>query len=340
MEKKEAVIMVKKISNRFFSLSLAVVVLIGALSFVSCNNKLVYEDGKFYCARTKVTYVEADFQYYPVSISAEKYGTLKENGEKTDLFSIENVAPEKWLATADGRLFCAEGEFVPTLAEFSADKILVCKEGTSLTMSVAELSSPQDVLAVLESLSNGVPVEYPTTGEAAEFLSIRFSSQLYPWLYYSTSYVEFEEDVCITDYVSDLSSYVERKTDDTVKKTVSTAFDCWYKVENGVDEKVIAISNATGILSATVTKMDSDGVKNEYIGLLFSDESSVEECIETVIGLYDGELSEEEIRSILLDPDMIEQNTVIEYNYGKHLIYDRATGKCVKAPQELTGIEY
>ena len=322
--------------RKITSLAIAAIVLLCSISLVSCKTKLVYNDGSFYCAKNRVTYKEVDFQYTPVSINTEKYGELDENGKKTDIFSIENASPEKWLATADGRLFCAEEEDIPTLDEMSVNKILICREGNGLTVSLAEITSVESIKKVLTSMSGGVTVEYPEKGEAAELLTLSFSSSDHPWLYYNVSYIEFEADVCITDYVSDLSSYEERVIDKSVKKTVSSAFDCWYKLESDeMYEKFSEISNKTDIPCATVTKVNSEGGTDDYVGLLFSDETSVEECIQTVIELYEGEMSVEELRTLMADPDLVESNTVIEYNYGKYLVYDRATGKCVKAPEIL-----
>ena len=333
----------KKITTKIVSLSLAVVLLICSMSLVSCKNKLVYEDGKYYCARTNVTYVEADFQFSPVSVNTEKYATLKENGNKIDVYAIEDVAPERWLATADGRLFCAEDEFVPTLKEFSPNRILVCKEGdkvaNGIVMAIAEFSNQESISAVLKTLSNGIDVEYPTKGEATEILSLRFCSEQYSWIYYCITYVEFEKDVIITDYVTDRSTYEMREVDDTVKVTESLAFDCWYKLdEEGLKAKIKDIAEKSGIENATVTKINAEGNPEEYIGLLFSDITTVDECIDLVVEQYKGELSEEALRELLEEPDMAEKSTAVKYNYGKYLIYDRATGKCVKAPEILTNM--
>ena len=216
------------------------------------------------------------------------------------------------------------------------NKILICKEGAELSISIAEITSSESIGKVLESISKGPAVEYPEKGEASELLTLRFSSAEFPWLYYSVSYVEFEKDVCITDYVSDMSSYTERETDETVKKTVTSTFDCWYKLDkNGLSEKISEISEKSDIPCATVTKVNGEGGTDEYIGLLFSDKTSVDECIQAILEKYDGELSEDEIFALLEAPDMTESNIMVEYNYGKYLVYDRATGKCVKAPELL-----
>ena len=317
---------------------LAVVVAIMACSVfsVSCKTQLKYENGIFYCSKTKVTYKELDFQYLPVSISKEKYGELNENGTVTDIFSIENISPEKWLATADGRVFCALGEKVPTLDEMAVNKILICKEGTELTISIAEITSPESISTIVGSLAGNVKVDYPERGEAAELMTLRFSSSEYPWLYYNVSYVEFEKDVIITDYVSDYSTYVEREIDSTVQKNESFVFDCWYKLDtDGEQDRITKISEDSGIPCATITKVNSEGGKDNYIGLLFSDITDLEEGIQTVLEQYEGEFSETDIRESIGTPDMTESSIAVEYNYGKHLIYDRAAGKCVKAPEIL-----
>ena len=106
-----------KNTQKIVTLALAALILVVSLS--SCKTKLVFDNGSFYCSKNNVTYVEVDFQYLPVSIGTEKYGELVENNVKTDIFTVENASPEKWLATADGRLFCAAGEKFPHLRRWS-----------------------------------------------------------------------------------------------------------------------------------------------------------------------------------------------------------------------------
>ena len=181
--------MFKAIPKKLILLTLIVVVVFSSFVFTSCKARLVYEDGVFYCAANKITYEEVDFQYLPVAVSTEKFGELNENGTKTDIFSIENASSDKWLATSDGRLFCAVGEKIPTLDELEVNKIFICREGSGMTISLAEITSAESIKTILDSIGGLVTVEYPEKGEATDLLTLRCSSSLYPWLYYNISYI-------------------------------------------------------------------------------------------------------------------------------------------------------
>lgn len=325
-------------SKRFISLLVAVIILCSFLFATSCQTALVPDNGLFYCSKNKVTYKELDVQYSPVAISTEKYADLDENGVKTALFKVENIAPEKCLATEDGRMFTAVNEDVPSLTEMSVDRILVCKEGSNMTVTLSEISKEGDVNSILAQINDGNRLDYPTVGHAKEIYSLSMASSKFPWMYYNVSYIEFEEDVLVVDYVSDINAYVPKDVDENVKKTVTSVFDCWYLTEDPtVYEKVVHISEKTGIEYSTIRKPNGSGGVNDYVGLLFSEVTSLEECIEKVIELYDGDMTDEELRDFLGATDMTEHNSAIEYNYGKYLVYDKATGNCMQADGVLHG---
>ncbi len=325
---KHMKIMLKKA----LSLLLTAVMLLSLLSLASCGTKLVYRDGAFYCSKNKVTYKEVNYQYLPVSISKEVYAELNENGTKTDLFTLENVPPEKWLTTKDGRLFCAEDVKVPTLSEMEIDSVLICNEGSNITVSLAEIKSEESVNIVLGNIINGSELEYPVVGEADEILVLRMASKKYPWLYYSVSYVEFVEDVRVVDHVEDMNTYIYREVDESVEVTTVFEYECWYIADDDEElELLIDVAKNAEIEYGTVTKPDGNDGTLEYVGLYFKECNTFEECVETLIDNYNGTLSANQLHTLLDYPDIEEKINVVEYNYGKYLIYDRAMGKCVKA---------
>ena len=320
--------------KKILALLLAFSMLLGIMLLCSCSAKLVLKDGNFYCSKNKVTYIEVDYKYSPVSLSKEKYADLEELGKKTELFSLENVDPNKWLATADGRLFCAEGESVPALEDMDINKVLICRDGENMSVSLAEITNEISIATVLENISSGSELEYPVIGEAAELLSLRMSSEKYPWLYYSLSYVEFIEDVIVVDYPEDLDGYTYRDTDPGVKVTTTRETECWYIANDSDEAEMLGqIAKDAGIVSGSVTKPDGNNGTVEYVGLFFSAGSSVNECIELLISTYTGALTPDQIRDALSSPEIFEEINIVEYNYGKYLIHDKTNGRCIKADQ-------
>lgn len=320
--------------KKILALLLAFSMLLGTMLLCSCGAKLVLRDGDFYCSKNRVTYVEVDYKYSPVSISKEKFADLEELGKKTELFSLENVDSNKWLATADGRLFCAKGQSVPTLDDMDIDKVLICRDGENMSVSLAEITDETSILTVLENISSGSELEYPVVGEATELLSLRLSSEKYPWLYYNLSYVEFVDDVVVVDYPEDLDSYTYRDTDPGVKVTTTRETECWYIAEDSDEAEMLRnIAKDAGVLSGSVTKPDGNNGTVEYVGLFFSAGSSVNECIEMLISTYTGSLTHDQIRETLASPEIFEEINIVEYNYGKYLIHDKTNGRCVKADQ-------
>ena len=131
-------------------------------------------------------------------------------------------------------------------------------------------------------------------------MALKMSSSKYPWLYYSLSYVEFELDVCIKDYPESMDDYIYRDTNENVKVTTTSEFECWYKIDDASErEKFKAIAQATDTASGSATKPGDDGEKVEYFGLFFTEGDDIEECIETLISKYIGDLSFEELNKLL-----------------------------------------
>ena len=304
-------------------------------TFVSCGKNLEYKDGYYYCAQNGVSYQMLSFEYEPVAIGKE-YATLEEGLSVIKLYEIQGAEPEKWLASDDGTLFCAEGEKIPEMDELDVDNILVCYESVA-TISIARITDPFDIAAVLDNFNNGDRVEYPVGDEYENFYKIKMSSAKYPWLYYSLAYVEFVSDVCEYDYPASLDGYEYRDVSDDVDVNIYNEFECRYAVGSKTEEdKYIDVAQKSGVRYTTLKKPNGDGTFTDYVIFIFEDLDSVESCVETVIENYNsGSLTENALREMLETPAKYEKVNVVEYNYGKYFIYNRVTGKCVRAEKLL-----
>ncbi len=300
----------------------------------SCSPKLTYKDGVYYCSKNGVSYKLADFQYLPVTIG-EKYAVLDEVGERTELFTIQGVAPERWLTTESGDLFYAATEKMPTLAEMDIDKILICKSGDAATISLVEITNRVNVGNITIAYNQGMNIEYPHGEEVNESLILRFTSEKYNWLYYNLTYVEFVTDVLDCDYPEDLSKYEYRDVDDSVTVTTVDEFECWYKVSDASEQyKYEQMAKDAGIDFFTVTKL-TDNASETFVVFIFQNKTSADECFVEFIQKYKGELNEAQVKSALSSLEKTNKVIKVEYNYGKYFIYDKFTGRCVKVDDTL-----
>ena len=316
--------------KKTLAIFLLVAVLISSLSFVSCGKTLKYKDGYYYCSQNGISYQMVSFEYVPVAIG-EEYATLTDGLIDNKLYEIKGVSPEKWLATADGNLFCAVGEYVPTLDEMDISSILICYEQEAV-IALSTIKDEAEVAEVLDIFKNGDSVEYPIGNETSEFLKLRLASEKYPWLYYNLTYVEYIQDIREFDYPEDLSTYEYRDVSEDVTIKTYDEYECWYAVGSASEEEkyLNAVKNA-GIRCGTLTKPDGNGSVVNYVILVFDEERSVEDCIEKMVENYSGSLSDGELLEMFGTPTSTKKINIVEYNYGKYFIYDRVSGKCVKA---------
>ena len=317
--------------KKIIALILFATSLLTLFTFVSCGKSLEYKDGYYYCAQNGVSYQMLSFEYEPVAIGKE-YATLEEGLSVIKLYEIQGAEPEKWLASDDGTLFCAADENIPTMDELEVDNILVCYESVA-TISIARITNPSDIATVLENFNSGDAVEYPIGDEQENFYKIKMSSAKYPWLYYSLAYVEFAADVYEYDYPETLESYEYRDVSDDVAVRVFGEFECRYAVTSKTEEdKYIDVAEKAGVRYTTLKKPNGDGTFTDYVIYIFSELESVESCVDVVVENYkSGSLTENALRELLSTPAKYEKVNVVEYNYGKYFIYNRVSGKCVRA---------
>ena len=317
--------------KKIIALIACAALLLTSLSLVSCGKSLTYKDGYYYCAQNGVSYQMVSFDYYPVAIGKE-YATLKDGLIDNVLYEIQDAEPEKWLATKDGNLFCAVDEHIPTMDEMDIDSILICYESVAV-ISLASINDSSDVSSVLDNFKNGNVIEYPLADEKDEFLKLRMTSKKYPWLYYSLAYVEFMSDVCEYDYPEDITSYKYRDVGADVNVRAYSEFECWYAVgSKNVEDEYVAIAKNSDTRYTTIKKPNGDGTFTDYVIFIFDEERNVRDCVEAVIENYkSGSLTEDMLLDKLEHPSKVDTVNVVEYNYGKYFIYDRVSGKCVKA---------
>ena len=319
--------------KKIISLILCLASILSLLSLVSCGKSLEYKDGYYYCPQNGVYYQIVSFEYEPVAIGKE-YATLEEGLSVIKLYEIQNAAPEKWLASDDGTLFCAADEKIPNMNEMGVDSILVCYESVA-TISLARITDADDIASVIDNFANGDALEYPIGDEQEEFLKIKMSSKNYPWLYYSLAYVEFVADIYEYDYPASIENYEYRDVADSVEVDVYSEFECRYAVSSKSDEeKYIDIAEKSDVRYTTLKKPNGDGTFTEYVIFIFPELDSVEACVDTVVESYkSGSLTESALRELLSSPAKSEKVNVVRYNYGKYFIYDRVSGKCVRADE-------
>lgn len=316
--------------KKTLAIFLLIVILIASLSFVSCGKTLKYKDGYYYCSQNGITYQMVSFEYVPVTIGAE-YATLTDGLIDNKLYEIKGVSPEKWLTTADGNLFCAQGEKIPTLDEMEISSILVCYEQEAV-ISLATIKDANEVGAILDIFKNGDSVEYPIGNETSEFLKLRMASEKYPWLYYNLTYVEYIQDIREFDYPEDLTNYEYRDVSDDVTIKTYDEYECWYAIDSKIEEdRYLNTAKNAGIECGTLTKPDGNGSVVDYVILVFDKERTVENCVDKIVENYTGSLSDDEIRDMFSSPTNEKKINIVEYNYGKYFVYDRVSGKCVKA---------
>ena len=180
--------------TRYIALALACVML---LCLCACGAKIEYnqEDGSYKDKRGN-EYLRAPSCYEPVSyLSEEPWGTMVAGIGEFDLFAVANAEEGDWLTTADGDVLYKKGVTLPTLQEFSADQILICREG-EIIHAFARVETQAEINEIVSTYLESESVPYP--GRMAEqSLRLRMTSEEYPFLYYRLTYLEYSSDVIV-----------------------------------------------------------------------------------------------------------------------------------------------
>ena len=318
--------------KKIILLALAVV-MTASFCLSSCSARLEYKDGVYYCERNGATYKTIDLHFYPATIG-EKFAVLKGSGN-TELFEIHGMPTDKWLTTENGDVFCAVDIEEPTLETMQVDKIYICMAGNNGVLALNQIDKAEDVNYIMNAYLGGASLEYPDTHEVSESYLLRLASSKYSWLYYNLSYVEFAEDVCISDYPEDLSTYQYREVDESVKTTVVDELECWYSVDNSTDQtKYEQLAKDAGISYFTVTKV-VDGKTGTFVVHIYNGVDNIDGAVEYFKSEYDGTVADDKVVEAISDTFKTEKVTRVEYNYGKYFVYDRFSGRCVKVDSTI-----
>ena len=318
--------------KKIILLALAVV-MTASFCLSSCSARLEYKDGVYYCEKNGATYKTIDLHFYPATIG-EKFAVLK-GSDNMELFEIHGMPTDKWLTTENGDVFCAVDIEEPTLETMQVDKIYICLSGNNGVMALTQISKAEDVNYVMNAYLFGMSLEYPDTHEVSESYVLRLASSKYSWLYYNLSYVEFVEDICISDYPEDLSTYQYREVDESVKVTVVDELECWYRVADSTEQaKYEQLAKDAGISYFTVTK-PIDGTVGTFVAHIYSGVDSVDEAVEYFKSEYDGTMADDKVAEAISNTFKTEKVTRVEYNYGRFFVYDRFSGRCVKVDSTI-----
>ena len=167
------------------------------LSLCACGVKIKYdgEDGSYTDKRGN-EYLRAPSCYEPVAyLSEEKVGTLTAGIGKFDLYAISNTEEDQWLTTADGDVLYRSDVTLPTLSEFGANRVLICREG-EIIHAFAEVKTQAEIDALINAYLEGESIPYPSR-MATQSLRLRMKSEKYPFLYYRLTYLEYSSDVIV-----------------------------------------------------------------------------------------------------------------------------------------------
>ena len=169
--------------------------LLTAALLCSCGGGLVtlqYEDGLFVNKGKDCAYIPADITYEPTEMG-EAYAYYK----KADLtlYTIGDNDPALWLteAYAGGAttVFHDESITLPTLAEFGAEKILVCTSERKTVVNY-EITDAAMIAETVRLFTEGEACEWPLIDSSLRF-EFKFASSAWPQIHYNLIYGEFPE---------------------------------------------------------------------------------------------------------------------------------------------------
>ena len=171
----------KKRALRALCVCLALLTLAASLS--ACGKRLVQEGTRLTDRQNHVSYTDISGVYMAKSVSSDVYATFKLNGVKKTFYAIEGMDPLEWLVSQYGELFYSGSDTLPGLTGFVPDNILVCTNA-DIPMTLYEIDDGTRIAMIVAAFEHGENTEIPD-GVQAEYYAVRFSSPLYPSLYYA-----------------------------------------------------------------------------------------------------------------------------------------------------------
>lgn len=151
--------------------------------------------------RTGSTYQVLPASYEPVS-RGEEYGRLDMDGVSFVLHEIPGLAPEEWLCSVYGDVYCNSSYEIALFEDWDIDVLHVCTNTNLVvdTLTVKASTYPAEQCEALFDLlqgdyKNGTPTDYPTWAEVARVYTLRFETAALSGLYYSVKMIEYTEDI-------------------------------------------------------------------------------------------------------------------------------------------------
>ena len=179
-------------------ITLLTAAVLAALLLTGCGTTLTEGRDGVIDKKNDRTYQHASVAYKPVEMGKE-YGKLN-IGESfsLDLYTIEGLSPEEWLATEEGDILYAEGVHLPTLTEMEPQAVIVCTEDTTVHV-LRRISDAGIVTELAEAVVSGTEIVSITSVSQTPsvFYTLRFESKVYDRFYYTVTYVEYEEPIVI-----------------------------------------------------------------------------------------------------------------------------------------------
>lgn len=171
----------KDINRNKKGISIILILLSAVFIFSSCSHSIrvvVRDDGVAYAdKRTGIVYFYAGLDWEPAAIG-EKYAVMDMEQVRMDVYHVEGLEPERWLATEDNDLFYAEGVSMPTLEELYPDTVDVMLYSGGKEIKAGTISGTADCALFLDDYLNGN--EAMLWEEADTRFEIYLSSALYP----------------------------------------------------------------------------------------------------------------------------------------------------------------
>lgn len=144
------------------------------------------------------TYQAAPACYTPAALG-KKCGTL--NGSEAfgiDLYVVEGMDSDVWLAGEEGQIFYADSETLPTLTDMAPKAVYVCTKDKDTKK--AEITDA----AIIAGLVDACRAENADTFAPGAVISsdyvLHFTSETYPGLYYTLRYVEYQGNYYLYDW--------------------------------------------------------------------------------------------------------------------------------------------
>ena len=155
----------------------------------SCSSyhSFIYKNGFFVDRATGIRYTDAPLCYEPVALGSQ-YALYEPD---VPIYAVRDADPREWLTedySGIGGMYYAESVTPPTLTEFGATGVYICVSEVN-TISIGEITEADDIAALVDLLENGEDVSVSFGSDALSY-SLKYSSERYPFLYYSVSYIK------------------------------------------------------------------------------------------------------------------------------------------------------